>query len=463
MGSVFAFTDTVLAELLIFCGFWFLIGAIDDFCVDLIWIVRAVYRRARYYHRTPPMTVEQLAPLTQMGTLAIFIPTWQEAAVIGKMIARCSAAWANGPDYLLYVGYYPNDLEGKSVIEVAAENDPRIRPIVCDQPGPTTKADCLNNLWRAMISEELLGGYKIKAIILHDAEDMVHPDELTLYRALTGKNAVVQIPVVPIRVTGSRWVSGHYCDEFAESHAKSMVVREALGAPLPLAGVGCAIERNILGRIALQATGRPFDAESLTEDYELGMKIGKLGGKTILARIYTSAGDIVATRSCFPATLETSVRQKSRWLTGIALAGWDRIGWQGGFAQLWMLFRDRKAIFAALVLVLAYFSVLLAALTMLLQIAGLHRPSALPDIAFALILANSLFLVWRLGMRAFFVWHLYGFSEAIISVPRVVVSNTVAILAARRAVAGYIRHCFGASLSWDKTAHTHFPGEHKGE
>jgi bacteriophage N4 adsorption protein B len=459
-STVLEWANVVLIELLLFCGFWFLIGAIDDLCVDLIWFGRAIYRRLRYYRRAKRMTVDQLAVPEKPGLLAVFIPTWQEAEVIEKMLRQCLLAWQNSPDFLIYVGCYPNDYAGQRAIGKMASGDPRIMRVVCESPGPTTKADCLNHLWRQMVLDELHGGYKIRAIVMHDAEDMVHRDELRLYNALIERNAVIQIPVIPIRVTGSSWISGHYCDEFAESHGKSMVVREALGVPLPLAGVGCAIERNMLGVIALQANQRPFDAASLTEDYELGLKIGRLGGKAIMARIYSNAGDLVGTRACFPATLETSVRQKSRWLTGIALAGWDRIGWQGGAAQFWMLCRDRKAIFAALVLVMGYFAVLLALVLASLDYAGIRRQNPLPPLAHALVLANGIFLFWRLAMRALFVWRLYGAAEALISVPRIIVSNTIAILAARRAVFGYLRHCFGAQLKWDKTAHTHFPTEH---
>ena len=57
-----------------------------------------------------------------------------------------------------------------------------------------------------------------------------------------------------------------------------------IGAALPLAGVGCAIRRDMIGRIAELRGGAPFDATSLTEDYELGLTIRALGGRTLLAR-----------------------------------------------------------------------------------------------------------------------------------------------------------------------------------
>src|SRR3546814_4746345 len=66
---------------------------------------------------------------------------------------------------------------------------------------------------------------------------------------------------------------------------------------------------------------------SWTEDYGIGLRIGALGGRGILARVPEyPGGPVVAVRAYFPATLDAAVRQKARWLFGIALAGWDRTG-----------------------------------------------------------------------------------------------------------------------------------------
>ena len=62
--------------------------------------------------------------------------------------------------------------------------------------------------------------------------------------------------MLPAPHAGARWIGNHYCEEFAEAHGKSMVVREALAAGLPAAGVGCAFARGMLDRIA-RANGTP--------------------------------------------------------------------------------------------------------------------------------------------------------------------------------------------------------------
>ncbi len=107
--------------------------------------------------------------------------------------------------------------------------------------------------------------------------------------------------------------------------------------------------------------GKPFAGTSMTEDYEIGLRIGALGLKTMFVRIPAQPGErgVVASRGHFPATLGAAVRQKARWLGGIALAGWDRLGWSGGLGERWMRMRDRRGPLAALLLLAGYLAALL--------------------------------------------------------------------------------------------------------
>ena len=447
-------------ELLLFGGFWFLVSGVDDLVVDLIWGARTGWRWLTRYRLKPPMRADQLPlPITN-SPLAIFVPVWQEAPVIGRMLMNSTDNWRqSGINYRIYVGCYVNDAASISAVIAAASHECRIKLVLCNTPGPTTKADCLNTLWCALTRDELASGYKAKAVILHDAEDYVHPLELRVYDYLIERAAAVQLPVIPITVPGSAWISGHYGDEFAEAHGKSLVVREAVGAALPLAGVGCAVERNRLGRIAITRNGDPFDTDSLTEDYELGLGIGADGGKVIFARMLDERGMLVGTRSCFPDSFEAATRQKARWMTGIALAGWDRLGWQGGFSEIWMRLRDRKAVFAAIVLTAAYICIALTVVLIGLQRAGLYRAPPISDAVQILILLTFVLLIWRIVVRFVFVRAMHGLTQAFLSIPRTFVANIVGIVAARRACWNYLQLMFGQTLSWDKTTHAHFPEE----
>ena len=236
---------------------------------------------------------------------------------------------------------------------------------------------------------------------------------------------------------------------------KQLVVRTALGAGMPLAGTGCAIATDMLEAVAHARGGDPFDATSLTEDYELGLRIAELGGSGRFVRAIDADGGLVAVRAFFPATLDAAVRQKARWMTGIALAGWDRTGWAhaGAFADHWMRMRDRRAPIGMVVLAVAY-----AALVIWGLAAVLHRilPGGTGEAPWPmpwLLVANTALLGWRLGARMTFTARCYGPVEALWSVPRFVVGNYIALIAAPRALVRYVAMLRGAPPVWDKTRH----------
>ncbi len=197
---------------------------------------------------------------------------------------------------------------------------------------------------------------------------------------------------------------------------------------------------------------------SLTEDYELGLRIGEDGGRGILVRMRDAQGELIATREYFPDTLAASVRQKARWMIGISLAGWDRLGWTSGLRESWMRLRDRRAGFAALVLAAAYLGLVLGALMVPGGWLAGVAPKPWPPLLQGLLAINLGLFAWRLAVRMVFVWHAYGPVEALRSVPRTVVANIIAMMAARRAVFTYVRHLRGQPLGWDKTVHR-FPDE----
>lgn len=453
------FAETLLAgagaardELLLFAAVGLLVGGLDDLALDMIYAVRRLWRRFTVYSRHRRMTADRLPQPMRTGTMAVLIPAWDEGDVIGDMLRHCLRQWRSD-DVQLFVGAYPNDPATIAAVDRIVATDPRVTLVVNPAAGPTTKADCLNTLWLALCRWEAERGARAKAIILHDAEDVVHRDAVRLLSVMVERFALVQLPVLPLASQGSRWVSGHYCDEFAEAHAKALMVREALGAALPSAGVGCAIERDAIGALAEARQGRPFDPGSLTEDYELGLRIGETGGRGIILRMREGSGELIATREYFPDTLDAAVRQKARWTVGIALAGWDRLGWGAGWVENWMRLRDRRAPLAAIVLLAAYVGAVLGACLWIAQGLGLAAPRPMSGVLTALLWLTGLLLGWRLLVRAIFVHRAYGMAEALRSVPRTFIANIIAILAARRAVWLYIGLWRGGSLQWDKTRH----------
>jgi adsorption protein B len=443
--------DVAARETMLFAAAGLLIGGIDDFIVDICFILHRLFGRA-----DRPRCLKSLPPVTVSGSFAVFVAAWDEEAVIGAMLSTAVARFDHR-DYRLYVGVYPNDPGTIAAVRAVAETDARIRVVVGTRDGPTTKADCLNELWAALVHDDAVDGRMTKAVVLHDAEDVVHPAELTVFDALIEGRAIVQLPVLPLIRRGSL-VSGHYADEFAYAHSVQQPVRAMLGAAMPLAGTGCAIATTMLVTIAAERGGAPFDASSLTEDYELGLHVAARGGVACFARIRDPEdGSLVAVRAYFPDTLPAATRQKARWMTGIALAGWDRTGWghPRAVADHWMRMRDRRALVSVLVLAVAYLAVLLWPLTIVLHWIG-TVPDSGDTLAGWLLAATSLLLGWRLLMRVACTARSYGWAEACWSLPRFFVGNVVALVAAPRAMGRYVRLLRGEVLVWDKTSHV-FP------
>lgn len=433
-------------ELLLFAATFIVLFALGDLLIDALWLGNRTMR-------APTREIVRGGALAHR--LAIFIPAWCEAEVIGRTLAHARASWRGDP-YRIYVGCYAND--GATLLRVAAlaAVDRQIRIVVHAVDGPTTKADCLNAIWRELRHDEAVEGDRYDAVILHDAEDFVDPGELAAFDHALCSNAFVQLPVVPLLPERGAWVAGHYCDEFAEAHQKDIIVRHMMGVPMPAAGVGCAFRRDALDMLA--DGGDPFCADSLVEDYEIGLAIGQAGMASTFLRAHGTDGSLIAVRSHFPTRIESSVRQKARWVAGIALSGWDRLGWARGWsvrqmASNWMLWRDRRALLAAIVTLAAYLGAGLLLLgEAMARIAGVDL-TRLPTILGPLLAGSAMLLIWRLAMRFICTARLYGSAQGLRAIPRAFISNVVAVIAAHRAVAVYVRALCGAQLYWDKTRH----------
>lgn len=451
----FEWLQFVRHEMLLFVCFWFTIATIDGLVVDLRWLWLRLTGRGQAVVLRPGVEGGELA-----GPAAVMVPAWQESEVIGTMIGHTLRAWTQR-ELRLYIGCYGNDAATVAAAVAAAGSDPRVRIVVHEAQGPTTKADCLNRLYRAVCSDEARRGVRFRSVVLHDAEDMVHPAGLIAIDQMLDHADYVQLPVRPELQADSRWVAGHYADEFLEAHAKDLVVRDSLGAALPAAGVGCGFSRAILHD--LSSMGRttagqgPFAAECLTEDYELGVLVTRVGGKGRFLRLRDSNGALIATRSFFPARLDDAVRQKTRWIHGIAFQGWERLGWHFRPVEIWMAIRDRRGPLTALVLALAYIQILIEVGLMLARAAGVHEGVSLPPFLGTILLANLAFFVWRAVLRYGFTAHEYGWAEGFRAVLRIPIANIIAIMAGTRAFMNYLRSFSGGTVRWDKTSHDIHP------
>jgi adsorption protein B len=442
-------------ELLAFAAFWFCVGLLDEFGLDLAWLWlkltgRVADRRLAEGYGTAPLA----------GGAAVLVPAFQESRVIATTIAHMRKVWPQR-ELRIYVGCYANDPATLEAASEGAGNDPRVRLVIHGASGPTTKADCLNRLYAALAQDEAREQRRFASVVLHDAEDMVHPAALQLIDEALSEHDFVQLPVRPELQAQSRWIAGHYADEFAESHAKAMVVRDSLGAALPAAGVGCGFSRAALGRLAeLRArdgAAGPFSAEALTEDYELGLELSRGARGSRFLRLRDAGGALVATRSYFPARLAPAVRQKTRWIHGIAFQGWERMGWNLRPVELWMALRDRRGPLTALVLAVAYLLLVIDAVLLGAKLAGWQGSAPLSPALRVMLIASFAGFIWRAALRGWFTAREYGLAEGLRAVLRIPIGNIIAIMAGRRALKAYLGSLRGGKVSWDKTAHEQHP------
>jgi adsorption protein B len=186
--------QTIASELALFASAGFLLFALDDLAVDLIYFVRRGWRSARVYRHHSRADVPSLRSPAQPGWLVVFIPAWDEAAVIGKML-RATLERTAHPNFTLMVGCYRND--PATAAAIASVADPRVHIVTVKREGPTTKSDCLNQLYAALVRLETERGERAKAIVLHDAEDLVHPFELAVFDSLIEARPWSSCPLPP--------------------------------------------------------------------------------------------------------------------------------------------------------------------------------------------------------------------------------------------------------------------------
>ena len=275
--------------------------------------------------------------------IAVFVPLWHEHAVIGRMLEHNLKA-IKYRNYHFFVGVYPNDAPTIRAVTQQARRHPRIHVATCPHDGPTSKGDCLNWIYQRMKDHEARHNMRFRIVMMHDAEDLIHPDSLRLVNWFSRRYAMVQVPVLPLATGVGEFTHGLYCDEFAEYQQKDIPVRQTLGGFLPSNGVGTGFDRAALERVAATRCGRPFDPSCLTEDYETGYLLHSMGYSQVFVPVRAVQGGPVATREYFPRRFRAAISQRTRWVTGIALQSWERHGWNAPWPQLYWFWRDRKGL-----------------------------------------------------------------------------------------------------------------------
>jgi len=439
------FTLSLLAPLsaaLLFSG-------LDDLFVDLVWGWAWLKGQFRPAASLFPPGLRQLESARQ-SPIAIFVPLWQEHEVIARMLEHnlASIRYAN---YHVFAGCYPNDPETQAALETLAARFPRVHAAVCPHDGPTSKADCLNWIYQHLLLQEEASGERFEIIVTHDAEDLVHPEELRWINYYASRYDFVQTPVLPLPTPWWEITHGVYCDEFAEYHSRDMTVRSLLGGFVPSSGVGTGYRRDALERLAASFSNRIFEPEALTEDYDNGLRLKRLGATQAFVPLAPRGSlDFVATREYFPRSFGAALRQRTRWTMGIALQSWQKFGWKGTAAEVYWLWRDRKGLLTNPLSVLANVVFFYGLAT---EIWNRATP-----LAMRLAGATFALMVLRTAVRMACVARIYGVLLAFGVPLRVMYGNVLNAMATGQAVVRFLyARAHGVPLKWVKTEHS-YPG-----
>ncbi|MFJ2325022.1 cyclic di-3',5'-guanylate-activated glycosyltransferase NrfB [Pseudomonas sp. NPDC087690] len=450
----------------------FILG-LDDLFIDLVYWGRRLIRRWRIYEKFERADEERLYAIPEKP-LAIMVPAWNEVGVVGEM-ARLAASTIDYENYQIFVGTYPNDGETQADVDAVCQHYPNVHKVVCARPGPTSKADCLNNIIDAILRFESEAKIQFAGFILHDAEDVISPMELRLYNYLLPNKDLIQIPVYPYAPEWKGFTAGHYVDEFAENHGKDVIVREALTGQVPSAGVGTCFSRKAISALLEDGDGIAFDVQSLTEDYDIGFRLKQKGMKCIFARYSVSNpklaleqpwvfgmnrefSQVICVREHFPRDLQHAIRQKSRWIVGIVFQGTKNLGWSRKGLLNYFLWRDRRGLIAYM---LSFLVNLLLVVLMVMWLVTVispeswRYPSILSDSSLlpVLLWLNGFMLLNRLFQRGWFVTRYYGLGEGLLSAPRMMWSNFVNFFANLRALKQVMEMGDSRRVAWDKTTH----------
>ncbi len=396
----------------------FIIFSLDDLIWDICNIVCTIKRKEP--DRLPIERLDSVPP----KLLAVMVAAWHEdnviEAVIDNMISSLQYPRAM---YHVFIGVYPNDDPTIGVVKRLEQKYSNVHMVINGRPGPTCKADNVNNIIRFIKQFESQNHWRFCSVTIHDSEDVVHPYELKLTNYLLDSYDVLQFPVIPLQKMPtlknvfSGMTIGTYADEFAENHYRAMGTREAMSAVVPSAGTGFVISHPILDCFGEEPL---CPEDSLTEDYKLSLILAEKGYRThfVLEKVprltdtHTVRWDYVATRSFFPETFQTAVRQKTRWIYGITMqsAKVSEIFKPSalGFSARYSLYKDLKAKLSNLMVLPGYMVFIYFIVSLFVNIPLMYPRHTL---AYGLCVFLTFMMVFRQIMRAVAITNFYGFKS----------------------------------------------------
>jgi len=241
--------------------------------------------------------------------IAVMVPAFREENVIGRTLDfLVKAAETYDPELVrVYVGTYPNDPGTRRIVSEFERNYPSlVEEVVNHKPGPTTKAQNLNNIYNNIKRRgfDLIG--------IHDAEDFIPPNifDATNYW-------YVRRVRDDEKLAGLQFAVRAKADNYSLTNLVYLLMLRSSNLFLtaknrgfvPSHGTGTYYKQDTLDEIA-KRRGYIWDEKNFTEDFEISLYLYYVLGKSLFYIPYPYIEEY------FPSSFGRAIKQLSRWAYG---------------------------------------------------------------------------------------------------------------------------------------------------
>lgn len=370
-----------------------LIFQIDDLMLDLFSLVQKI--KPTLLNKQELQKI-RLAPQRK---LAVLIPSWREAETLAQMV-RGNFSRLEYQNFSLFLGVYPNDQATWKAARELEKEFPHLSILLNPQPGPSSKAELLNEMLRQILEFEKLTGIAHEAFLFHDADDIIHPYSFSLINFELERSPLVQLPLFSTTPSWNSFTQGIYADESAESQNRDLLTRATIGATIPMNGTGLAVGRAIVNSL-VAIDGKLFGESEAAEGYHLGLRLNQMGFRPKFISAYQRLGrkkDFIATRRVFPGDRNAAIVHRARKIAGITWQGANKFGWNGNLLDRYFFWRDRRSTLSTVVRTFA------SGLALLSLFLTFGATPVLPSWLEFLSLANAILwvrrILWRMKLSA---------------------------------------------------------------
>jgi len=375
--------------------------------------------------------------ITVEKRIAILLPSWRNPQVIRRTVHLLHHL-SQYERFHVFVGVHKNDEPTRRAMREAAEAYPQLEPLSLPLPSPASRVDTLNHIYAAILDYERERGVTFDLFLMLRAGDVLHPQALNLVNEAAETAHLVQLPQQVLARARCHLAAGVLMDEWAERYGRELPVRAGLSSFLPAAESGYAVTREAAQWLCSRNYEKLFPQAPVPNGHLMGAELRSLRGRKRVIRTrrdattpYTLAPvgpHMLRTRATpvavyreVRAGLRMAVRDRARWLLGLAYAG-SRWGGRGGPASFYLWLRDGCArvygyTYLPLYALLGYGA--FTAFRALRDPAFTPRPPVQPGEPYFPLLLSALGLLgWRAISRAVYVGRAYGMAQGALTVVR---------------------------------------------